>query len=419
MNLKLIICIIFLLLINALSLYTFAQNETELLTLKGHVYDKQTQKAVYFASVKIQGTDISTITNFNGYFTLHYPVDKQNDSLLISSVAYDSYSLALNAINHQDTLKIALQSAIYTLDEVTVIAYSATQILEKAVAKLSKNTPQESFVMAAFYRQYHKENERYVRLIEADLNIYDKGYAKRFAQNRFRINALRRSKVYERNGAEHGDHLKELLEMNVVKHRYQCILSRRGAKWYNLTVEGVHKYQNQWTYCIHFQAKKEWGGAVEAGLLWIRKSDFAILCIEIETKMTDLSLPARSWNISSIDMDSRYDWKKQTQRLHLRFKEKEGKLYPAEMIFHYQHKLYDSFNQKMRFIVDEYFELYVYEIKKVPDDLKKYKFFGNVYRKKYDYNTLFWESYLPLLNHPLPAMIQQDLENKLSLEEQF
>src|SRR5918993_2192336 len=88
-------------------------------TISGRITDAQ-GIGVPNASVTIKGTNVGTVTNAEGNFSLSVPNNAR--ALVVSSVGFQNQEYALNA--NSSNIAISLGSAEKSLDEIVVTGYS-------------------------------------------------------------------------------------------------------------------------------------------------------------------------------------------------------------------------------------------------------------------------------------------------------
>ncbi|MBX2828961.1 MAG: carboxypeptidase-like regulatory domain-containing protein [Flavobacteriaceae bacterium] len=138
----------------------------------GKVFDSETNDVLVFANVGLKGTNLSTITNAEGEFTLKIPNDATAEVVNISSLGYQSVDIALSELS-KGFAKIKLTPRITELNEVNLTAFSNAEALVRTVfADKAKNNLREDVLMTAFYRETIKRRNRNVSLTEAVINLY-------------------------------------------------------------------------------------------------------------------------------------------------------------------------------------------------------------------------------------------------------
>ena len=114
-----------------LQIYSFAQNQ-----LTGTVSDA-TGETLIGASLLIKGTQIGTVTDFDGNFELTIPAD--NNILLVSYTGYEDQEVT---IGNRTTIDIQLAESISLIDEVVVVGYG-TQKRSKISGSVATVTSDE------------------------------------------------------------------------------------------------------------------------------------------------------------------------------------------------------------------------------------------------------------------------------------
>lgn len=111
------IYILLALFVSICSTLSYAQS-TSTYFLKGNVKDK-TGETIIGASIRIKGTTLGTITDFDGNFSLK--VSNQKQVLVISYVGYKTQEIQLEP--NLNNLKITLEDDAQNLNEIVVIGY--------------------------------------------------------------------------------------------------------------------------------------------------------------------------------------------------------------------------------------------------------------------------------------------------------
>ena len=104
-----------LLIIFLLSGQTFAQK-----TIVGKVLNKETHAAIPFANIGILNSNIGTISNMDGSFSILIPERMNHDTLSFTSLGYNKQGIAVNGINPIQDLTIYLEEKAILLKSVVV-----------------------------------------------------------------------------------------------------------------------------------------------------------------------------------------------------------------------------------------------------------------------------------------------------------
>jgi len=149
-----------------------AENFTE---YKGKIVDKKSGTPLSFASITLFGTNVSTVTNAEGEFSLKVSKEIQNPKAVISFIGYKNKTVLLADITPQK-LKIEMEPSAVELPELNVISKDANVLIQAVLDKKGENYFSELTPMTAFYRETIKKNRTYVSLSEAVVQISKQPY---------------------------------------------------------------------------------------------------------------------------------------------------------------------------------------------------------------------------------------------------
>jgi hypothetical protein len=158
---------------------TFHLFSQQFITIKGNITDSKSMEPIGFASISLKNEAIGTICNALGAFVFHIPNEKINDTLLVSSMGYQSYAVSVKSIANKE-LNIELTPKVYTLLEAKVKPLDPLEIIKKAIAKIPENYPTEPNNMDGFYREMTFENDTCVEMAEAACEFYYRPYNEEF-----------------------------------------------------------------------------------------------------------------------------------------------------------------------------------------------------------------------------------------------
>ncbi len=177
------------------SMSSLAQNDfTE---YSGKVIDGKSNKTIEAASLSINETNISTITNSEGEFTLKVPNSFLDSKIVVSILGYSTRVLPLSEMT-KDNNEIEIYEAVIKLSTVSISAYKDAQgLVEKVFKEKAKNLQSESVYMTAFYRETIKRRSRNVSLTEAIVNILKQPYTS-YQQDVIQLDKSRKSTDYRR-----------------------------------------------------------------------------------------------------------------------------------------------------------------------------------------------------------------------------
>jgi hypothetical protein len=149
-----------------------SENFTE---YKGKIIDKKNGNALAFAGVIVVGTNISTISNSEGEFSLKVSNEISDPEVKVSYIGYKNKSMALADLKSEKS-RIEMESTSVQLPGLNVISKDAEVLIHTVMAKKGENYFNDPTLMTAFYRETIKKNRSYVSLAEAVVEINKQPY---------------------------------------------------------------------------------------------------------------------------------------------------------------------------------------------------------------------------------------------------
>lgn len=387
-------------LFNLILLSVFSQKT---LILEGKILDKQNE-AIPFATISLQESLVATTSDLEGNFNLIFSSNNLPDSLVIRHISFTSKKLFLSENNFKNSINIKLETKENEVGVIEITAKTALNYIEKAISKIEENYISNTYYLEGFYRQIHKENGKFVRLIEAMANIketiFERGNEKQ--KERFAIHNIRRSNVYERNGDKHGDHFVDLMSENPINYTQVSFLNLNNIHNYNFKKVANEKSTEE---KIFFQNKVWQAPQNKSGFIVINKEDFAVLSIEI------VSTKNPSYRAEQLS-----NWKFQNGTYSASFRKDKGKYFCSKSSKYYNHYVLNEYSNNIDFVVEEYFEWFTFDLFKEKTSNKKYSLLSNLYSLDYKYNADYWREMILPKTDP---KVFSDLNTFKDLERQF
>lgn len=152
------------------------QQEVNFDQYKGTVIDSNTKKPLVFASLTLEESNISTITNTEGEFSLKIPEDVSDANVLVSFLGYKTKTIPLSDFKNGNN-KILMDISITELPEINIsVPKDAEALVKETLRKKGENYFEDPTLMTAFYRETIKKRRKNVSLSEAVVNIYKTPY---------------------------------------------------------------------------------------------------------------------------------------------------------------------------------------------------------------------------------------------------
>ena len=137
---------------------------------KGSILDSKTKNELIYASITVAGTNISTISNSEGKFSIKIPKEAQNASLVISFLGYKNKLVAIKELK-PDKNVVYLEPSNTMLNEVVVNTSDANTLFLGVLNNRLQNYGNDPIQMTGFYRETIRKRRTYVSLSESILSI--------------------------------------------------------------------------------------------------------------------------------------------------------------------------------------------------------------------------------------------------------
>ena len=260
---------------------------------RGIIVEGNTKKPLEFASLNINGTNISTVSNSKGAFLLKVPKKYQNEKVTISFLGYTSKVMKLSDFEEDNTI-IRLETYIEELSEVSITIKDAPTLIKEVLKRRSQNYSSDNLVMTAFYREAIKKRKTFVSLSEAIIVLNKKPYTSN-KSDILQLHKSRKSTDYKkldtvalkhRGGAHSSVHL------DIMKNP-EMLLTDDTFRNYKFTFDKSTKIDDRVIYVVDFKPKKEVEDVLFYGKLYIDAQSLALISAKFELDLSDISKAKR------------------------------------------------------------------------------------------------------------------------------
>ncbi len=258
------------------SMSSVAQNDfTE---YNGKVVDGESKRVLEAASLSVNQTNISTVTNSEGQFTLKVSSTYSDSKVVISLLGYTTRVLPLSELADKNNT-IKLYPAVIQLSAVSISAFkNAENLVRKVFEGKNKNVQTESVYMTAFYRETIKRRSRNVSLTEAVVNILKQPHTSP-QRDAIKLGKARKSTDYKRL-----DTLSVKLQggpfsaiyLDMMKYP-EYIFNDRTIASYNFAFDQPSTINNRNVYVVKFSPKNNGLNINYNGKLYIDVQSLALV----------------------------------------------------------------------------------------------------------------------------------------------
>ena len=148
----------------------------EHINVKGKIINEKNDKAIPFATVYVPGASLGTISNYEGNFELFLPVKDSIDSLEVSCIGYKTAVIKSKEFL-TGKVDVKLEPSNFQIDELIVRPEDPKGLIRACLEKKKENYSTKPEMLSAFFREASKQDDKYIALSEAVIDIYKTSYA--------------------------------------------------------------------------------------------------------------------------------------------------------------------------------------------------------------------------------------------------
>jgi len=289
---------------------------------RGSVIDSKTKKSLENATLLVNGTNISTITNNQGDFLLKVPKIFIDRRVTISFLGYTSKVINLIDFDTKNTI-IKLETYIEELSEVKINVKDATSLVIEALNKKGDNYYNDELKMTSFYRETIKKRRTYVSLSEAVVEIYKQPYTSG-RRDILKIYKARKSTDYNKLDTVafklRGGPFNTLY-LDIMKNT-EMLFAEDMLDIYDFTFDNSTKIDNRLIYVVNFKQKKYINDPYFYGKLYIDAQTLALTNAKFYLNLENKQKASR---IFIIKKPRRADVLPIKAYYQVEYREKEGK----------------------------------------------------------------------------------------------
>ncbi|AVM51857.1 carboxypeptidase-like protein [Bacteroides zoogleoformans] len=260
------------------------------LIITGVVRDKENRKRLENVNISVIGTNIGTVTNQDGTFSLKITTTEGFRGVEFSHIGYLNTHLSLEELEKPDELTIWLIPAPNLLKEIVIYGNNPRVIVEEAIKKIPANYAAKDNMLTAFYRETIQKRRRYISVAEAVMNVYKTAYDERYA-NRDRVQLLKGRRLMSQKQSDTiavkvlgGPNLS--LYLDVVKNG-DALLGPDNLNFYDFRMEEPVNLDNRMQYVISFRPRVSLMYALFIGKLYIDYERLSFTRAEFELDMSN------------------------------------------------------------------------------------------------------------------------------------
>ena len=291
---------------------------------KGKIVDKKSGASLPYAGITIIGTNISTISNSEGDFSIKITKDLRDPKVKISFIGYKNKLATLADLGKA---RIELEPSSIELPELNVISKDAEVLIRAVLEKRGENYFNAPTLMTSFYRETIRKNHSYVSLSEAVVEVNKQPYAS------FKADAVRLFKSRKQADYNKLDTLAFKLQGGPFSSLYLDIMKNPDFIFtddiisnYEFTFDHSTREDNRLMYVLDFKQRSNTNNPMYFGKLYIDAKSLALktavfsLNIKDKDAAASMFIQKKPFNARAYPTDTKY---------RVDYLEKDGKWYYA------------------------------------------------------------------------------------------
>jgi len=301
----------------------------------GTIVDINTKKALEYATISVSNSNISTVSNMDGGFSLKVPVDLINENIIVNFLGYKSQTLPLKSLT-MDKATISLEESFEKLPDVNLVEADPEKVVRMLMQNRKNNSFEDPLIVKAFYRESIKKRKTYASLSEAVIDVYKQPLSPA-GGDYVTLDRARKSTDYRKidtlviklQGGPYNN-----LNMDMVRNR-DLLFSSDVFDFYTFSFERMITMDNRNVYVIDFQQKPSIVEPFYKGKLYVESESYALvkavfsLNLENLNKAKKFFVKKKPANADVIPTDTKYiidyrnidgKWHYSYSRIELSFK---------------------------------------------------------------------------------------------------
>lgn len=245
--------------------------------LSGRLIESRKGKAIPYASVSILNKPIGTISNTDGEFLIKVHPSNIRDTIVISCMGYEQKRLPAYQLLDEDLF--ILETTSIKIKEVKVTAITTERLLRNMRANYSKNYTPSTKLMDAFYRETVEQDNNYISVSEAVMEILKAPYVGTTRGDLVRLIKGRKSRDVQPfkwlNFKLMGGPF-TITELDAVK-TVETFINPEYENLYSYQISDVIWYENQPVYVVKFQPQSDDFYPPFEGEMYVHRETFALV----------------------------------------------------------------------------------------------------------------------------------------------
>jgi len=264
-------------------------NDVDYYTVSGVIKDARTKKTVEYVNISAIGTNIGTVSNVEGVFSLKLSKSLEVERIQLSCIGY--YNALINVAKaDKDKATFYLTPASHLLEEVQVVSWkNPRDLVLAAVEKVEANYMMLPNVLTGFYRETVQKRRNYIDISEAVIEIYKSPY--NIGIDRDQVKVLKGRKLVSSKRSDTlsvkmlgGPNM--TLFLDIVKNP-ELLLEKDVLQYYAYKMDEVVSIDGRLQFVVKFEPQMILPYPLYKGTLYIDRETLSFTRAEFSMDMSD------------------------------------------------------------------------------------------------------------------------------------
>jgi hypothetical protein len=254
---------------------------------KGTVIEMDTRKPLGFATITLEGTNLSTVTNSDGEFSFKVPSEKTEGTIIVSYLGHRDKIISLSSLKPERN-KIELELLTVTLGTINIHPRDPEMLIRSILSRRGENYNRDPNQMVCFYRETIKKNKTYVSLSEAVLDVFKQPvlssrsdlagiFKGRKSTDYTKLDTI----TFKLMGGPY-----TALLLDIMKNP-EMVFTEDIAGNYQFTIENITKIGERLMYIIDFKQYPHVSEPLYSGKLYVDTESLAIISANFSLNLTN------------------------------------------------------------------------------------------------------------------------------------
>lgn len=267
-----------------------AQEDTgDFYVISGIVKDMKTKKPVEYVNVSASGTNIGTVTNEDGEFSLKINKELSAKEIRLSCIGYYNAKISITK-NNQERKTFFITPEYYHLSEIQVFSWqNPRDLIKAALDKVEDNYVMNPNMLTGFYRETIQKRRRYINISEAVIDIYKGPYNQSADMDRVKILKGRKlisPKIADTLSVKLQGGPNMAIYMDVVKSP-DLLLDEEVIQYYTYKMGETTSIDDRLQYVVHFEPQMILPYPLYSGTFYIDRETLSFTRAEFKMDIRD------------------------------------------------------------------------------------------------------------------------------------